>query len=115
MSIEFHKLWIDQCEATEEIRDHFGLNNALDYLIREKLFSFVHAAEQLLSSRPSYLRLRRRFGICSRQNKSATTSAVWRNENIWRRVNQIQSLMISPRNRTKTSGSPILSWALKSC
>ena len=46
MSIELHKIWIDQCEATEEIRDHFGLHNALDYLIGEKLFSFVHASEQ---------------------------------------------------------------------
>jgi hypothetical protein len=46
LSIEFHKIWIDQCEATEGIRDHFGPNNALDYLIGEKLLSFVHAAEQ---------------------------------------------------------------------
>ncbi|MBV9309046.1 MAG: hypothetical protein JOZ45_23065 [Acidobacteriaceae bacterium] len=46
MNIEFHKIWIDQCEATEGICDHFGLNNALDYLVGEKLFSFVQAAEQ---------------------------------------------------------------------
>jgi hypothetical protein len=45
-SIQFHKIWIDQCEATEGIRDHFGLQNALDYLIGEKLFHFVQAAEQ---------------------------------------------------------------------
>jgi hypothetical protein len=43
---EFHKIWIDQCVATEDIRDHFGLSNALDYLIGEKLFSFLRAAEQ---------------------------------------------------------------------
>jgi hypothetical protein len=43
---EFHKIWIDQCAATEDIRDHFGLSNALDYLIGEKLFSFLRAAEQ---------------------------------------------------------------------
>jgi hypothetical protein len=30
---EFHKIWIDQCAATEDIRDHFGLHSALDYLI----------------------------------------------------------------------------------
>jgi hypothetical protein len=36
-SIQFHKIWIDQCEATEGIREHFGLQNALDYLIGEKL------------------------------------------------------------------------------
>ena len=44
--IQFQKIWIDQCEATEGIRDHFGLKNALDYLIGEKLFHFVQAAEK---------------------------------------------------------------------
>jgi hypothetical protein len=44
--IQFHKIWIDQCEATEGIRDQYGLQRALDYLICEKLFSFVAAAEQ---------------------------------------------------------------------
>jgi hypothetical protein len=44
--IEFHKAWIDQCAAAEGIRAHFGLENALDYLIGEKLFSFLMASEQ---------------------------------------------------------------------
>ena len=44
--IAFHKIWIEQCEATETIRERFGLQNALDYLIGEKLFHFVAAAEQ---------------------------------------------------------------------
>src|SRR5688572_8225873 len=44
--IEFHKIWIEQCAATEDIRQHFGLEHALDYLIGEKLFSFVRASEQ---------------------------------------------------------------------
>ena len=44
--IEFHKIWIEQCQATETIRERFGLQNALDYLIGEKLFHFVAAAEQ---------------------------------------------------------------------
>ena len=44
--IEFHKIWIEQCDATKEIHDLFGLQRALDYLIGEKLFSFVHAAER---------------------------------------------------------------------
>jgi hypothetical protein len=43
---EFHKIWIEQCAATEDIRERFGLNNALDYLIGEKLFAFVTASEQ---------------------------------------------------------------------
>jgi len=46
MSIPFHKTWIDQCEATEGIRERFGLQNALDYLIGEKLFHFVQVSEQ---------------------------------------------------------------------
>ena len=44
--IEFHKIWIEQCEATEGIRDRYGLQRALDYLVGEKLFSFVRAAER---------------------------------------------------------------------
>ena len=44
--IEFHKIWIDQCAATENIRVRFGLEDALNYLIGEKLFSFLHAAER---------------------------------------------------------------------
>lgn len=45
-STEFHKIWIEQCAATEDIREHFGLKNALDYLIGEKLFTFVMASEE---------------------------------------------------------------------
>ncbi len=45
-SVEFHKIWIEQCAATEDIREQFGMNNALDYLIGEKLFHFVEAAEK---------------------------------------------------------------------
>jgi hypothetical protein len=43
--LKFHKIWVDQCEATEGIRERFGLEDALHYLIGEKLFSFVHASE----------------------------------------------------------------------
>ena len=46
MSIQFHKIWVEQCEATEGIRERFGLDDALNYLIGEKLFHFVQAAEQ---------------------------------------------------------------------
>jgi hypothetical protein len=40
-SIQFHKTWIEECEATQGIRDRFGMKSALDYLIGEKLFHFV--------------------------------------------------------------------------
>ena len=42
----FHKIWIEQCAATADIRQHFGVQSALDYLIGEKFFSFVSASEQ---------------------------------------------------------------------
>src|SRR5258708_36813751 len=44
--IECHKIWIDQCAATEDIRESFGPEKALDYLIGEKLFTFLMASEQ---------------------------------------------------------------------
>ena len=43
--IEFHKVWIDQCAAAEDIRESFGLKSALDYLIGEKLLTFLSASE----------------------------------------------------------------------
>jgi hypothetical protein len=43
---ESHKIWIAPCAATGGIRDHFGLENALGYLIGEKLFSFLWGAER---------------------------------------------------------------------
>ena len=45
-SIQFHKIWIEQCAATDDIRNNFGLADALHYLIGEKLFSFVQACEE---------------------------------------------------------------------
>lgn len=43
---DFHKIWIDQCEAARDIREAFGLEKALGYLIGEKLLNFVKAADQ---------------------------------------------------------------------
>jgi hypothetical protein len=43
--IEFHRRWIEQCEAAQRIKQHFGLSNALEYLVGEKLLHFVEAAE----------------------------------------------------------------------
>lgn len=45
-SIEFHKIRIEQCAATEDIRHSLGPGNALDYLIGEKLFAFLMTSEQ---------------------------------------------------------------------
>lgn len=45
-SIEFHKIWIEQCAATEAICERFELENTLSYLIGEKLFNFVDVSER---------------------------------------------------------------------
>jgi hypothetical protein len=45
-SMECHKIWMEQCAATEHIREHFGRQSALDYLIDEKLFTFIATAEE---------------------------------------------------------------------
>jgi len=39
-----HKIWIEQCEATQTIRARFGLNAAFDYIVGEKLINFADAA-----------------------------------------------------------------------
>ncbi len=31
--IEFHKIWIEQCEAAEGIKEQFGAKDAARYLI----------------------------------------------------------------------------------
>jgi hypothetical protein len=43
---ELHKIWIEQCEAARDIRDAFGLQKALGYLIGEKLLNFLRATEE---------------------------------------------------------------------
>ena len=42
---EFHKIWIQQSAAALQIRDRFGLQNSLQYLVGEKLITFIHASE----------------------------------------------------------------------
>jgi hypothetical protein len=42
---EFHKIWIDQCEAAEQIEADYGTEKALGYLIGEKLLNFLEVAE----------------------------------------------------------------------
>ena len=43
--MEFHKIWIEQCEAARGIEDEFGTQQALDYLIGDKFLNFLEAAE----------------------------------------------------------------------
>jgi hypothetical protein len=44
--IQFEQKWIAQCEAARRVKERFGLANALDYLIGEKLLNFAETAEQ---------------------------------------------------------------------
>jgi hypothetical protein len=43
--MKLHKVWIEQCEAAENIEDDFGTQKALDYLVGEKFLNFIEAAE----------------------------------------------------------------------
>ncbi len=38
-------MWTEQCDATTGIRNAFGTQQALNYLIGEKLLDFIEAAE----------------------------------------------------------------------
>lgn len=40
------EIWIEQCEAAQDIREAFGLQKALGYLIGEKLLNFLRAADE---------------------------------------------------------------------
>lgn len=40
-----HKIWIDQCEAAEDLEAEFGSQQALDYLVGEKFLNFLEAGE----------------------------------------------------------------------
>jgi hypothetical protein len=45
IDMEFHKIWIEQCEAARDIENEFGTQRALDYLVGEKFLNFLEAAE----------------------------------------------------------------------
>jgi hypothetical protein len=48
---EFHKVWVAQCEAAQDIRTRWGTQKALGYLIGEKLVEFLRMAETRLEWR----------------------------------------------------------------
>lgn len=43
---DFHRVWIEQCEAAIAIKESFGTKKALGYLIGEKLVNFVGASDR---------------------------------------------------------------------
>ena len=42
---EFADVWIEQCDATREIREAWGIKKALGYVIGEKLLNHIRAAD----------------------------------------------------------------------
>lgn len=42
----FHKIWIEQCEAAEGIKERFGTKDATRYLIGEKLLRFMQVSHE---------------------------------------------------------------------
>jgi hypothetical protein len=52
-----HDIWTEQCGAAQRIRARFGLKAAFDYLVGEKLITFVSAA----SRHPDFARELPRF------------------------------------------------------
>jgi hypothetical protein len=42
--MELHRMWTEQCNATTGIRQAFGAQQALNYLIGEKFLDFIEAA-----------------------------------------------------------------------
>jgi hypothetical protein len=41
---KFHEIWIEQCDAAQEIKLRYGLKAAFDYVVAEKLLNFASAA-----------------------------------------------------------------------
>ena len=54
---EFHKIWVAQCDAAEDIKQRYGTKAAFDYVVAEKLLNFADAA----NSHPAFARELPRF------------------------------------------------------
>jgi len=53
-----HEIWIEQCDAAQEIKLRYGLKAAFDYVVTEKLLNFANAA----SKHPEFAR--RAASVC---------------------------------------------------
>jgi hypothetical protein len=42
---KWHEIWLEQVEAAQGIKQRYGVRDAFDYLVAEKLLNFVEAAE----------------------------------------------------------------------
>jgi hypothetical protein len=52
---EFHKIWMEQCEAAEDIRLRYGPQAAFDYVVGEELFRSAKVRRRLRSALGSSL------------------------------------------------------------
>ena len=43
---KMHEIWIEQCDAAQDIKLRYGLKAAFDYVVAEKLLNFASAASQ---------------------------------------------------------------------
>lgn len=43
---KMHEIWMEQCDAAQDIKLRYGLKAAFDYVVAEKLFNFASAASQ---------------------------------------------------------------------
>ena len=59
---KFHEIWVEQCDATHEIKLRYGVKAAFNYLVAEKLLNFADAA----TSHPEFARELPRFVACVR-------------------------------------------------
>lgn len=62
--IEYHKIWLQQCEAAVGIRAGLGLQSALSYIVGEKLLNFIGASDrhaEFAAELPSFVSWLRQF------------------------------------------------------
>lgn len=84
--MRFEKIWVKQCLAAKDIKRRFGVKDALDYLILEKLVMFADAAE----TRPEFEQELPRF-----------LAAVWKVFNQYELAGYIATLKPRPRKRLR--------------
>src|ERR1700693_709548 len=54
---KMHEIWIEQCDAAQDIKRRYDLKAAFDYVVAEKLLNFASAA----ADRPEFARELPRF------------------------------------------------------
>ena len=80
----FHEIWLEQCDATYEIKLRYGVKAAFDYLVAEKLLNFADAA----TSRPEFARELPRFvayvrGLFTPQEMRTHLARIEREQNVY--------------------------------